>query len=227
MANSKTELSAEEEEIFNAEWSLLFTRRFRQREVMDIYEDHRDSILDACKVAKYELEADFGGANARTNEFGWMPILPNHLLTTDTGGPANSYDEASWDRFITTDNVTSNPSNNYGWINWIGTPSANLKLSKYCCLVCVGFADPVPNPKIDAILAKIKSVDYPIWYFGDRLSETDYHAMELTMPFIVEPEQEFYLQTLCGRAGLDRLRPLGAMFAKGDYMRDTGAYTKV
>ncbi len=226
MANSKSDLSSDERAIFDAEWNLLFTRRFQEREVMDIYEDHRDSILDACKVAKYELEADFGGANARTNEFGWMPILPNHLLTTDLAGKSTSYSESSWDRFIETDDV-KNVTNGYGWINWIGASDANFKLSKYCCMVCIGFSDPVPEPKIDAILAKIKSVDYPIWYFGDRFSETDYHSIELTMPFIVEPEQEFYLQTLCGRAGADKLRPLGAMFAKGDYMRDKTAFAKV
>ncbi|NIA10052.1 MAG: hypothetical protein GWP10_10075 [Nitrospiraceae bacterium] len=223
----ETELTDDEKAIFNAEWSLLLTRHFRYREVMDIFEDHRDSIFEAAKIAKYELDAGFGGANARTNEFGWMPIMPQHLRSLSTA-PPSTYEHVSWDRYITTTDVNStSPLAGVGWKWWLPSAEGNVKLSKYCTMVVVGFADPVPVPKVDAILAKIKSVDYPIWYFGDRLAETDYHVFELTEPFVVEKEQEFYLQTHCCSAGLDKLRPLGIMYAKGDYMRDKDAYLKV
>jgi len=80
MAETREGLTSEEEAIFNAEWSLMLTRHFRYREVMDVFEDFRDQIKETAAIAKYELEATFGGANARTNEFGWMPIMPQHLL---------------------------------------------------------------------------------------------------------------------------------------------------
>jgi hypothetical protein len=217
-------LSAEEEAIFNAEWSLMLTRHFRYREVMDVFEDHRDAILETANIAKGELEADFGGANAKTNEFGWMPILPQHLLTGNNA--IDAFSAVTWDRDITTADVTTLTSGTMGWKDFIGSSSGNYKLSRYGTMIVVGFADPVEVPKIDAILAKIKSADYPVWYFGDRLAETDYHVMELTEPFVVEKEQEFYLQKHCLRAGRDSLRPLGIMYAKGDYMRDKGAYGK-
>jgi len=223
-AETREGLTPEEEDIFNAEWSLMLTRHFRFREVMDVFEDHRDAILETAAIAKYELDASFGGANARTNEFGWMPILPQHLLAADA---PSTYAHVSWDRNITTANVIDTTLGGVGWQYWLPGAAGNVKLSKYCTMIVVGFFDPVPVPKVDAILAKIKATDYPIWYFGDRLAETDYHVIELTEPFVVEKEQEFYLQTRCASAGKDKLRPLGIMYAKGDYMRDKDAYLKV
>ena len=225
MAKTREELSSEEDERFNAEWSLLLTRHFRYREVMDIFEDHRDAIRETANIAKGVLEADFGGANARTNEFGWMPILPQHLLTGNDA--IDAFSDVTWDRDISTSDVTTVSAGTAGWKDWIGGSTTNYKLSRYGTMIIIGFADPVEVPKVDAILAKIKSTDYPMWYFGDRLAETDYHVIELTEPFVVEAEQEFYLQKHCLRAGRDSLRPLGIMYAKGDYMRDKGAYSKI
>ena len=214
---NKTELEQDEKDIFEAEWDLLWTRHFKAREVIDVYQDHKASIMEACEVAKYQLEAKFGGANAKTNEFGWMPILPNALLATTTP----TYATATWKKDITTANVTTR------WIDWIGTSSTNLKLSKYATLIIIGFADPIDEPKIGAILAKVKGVDHPIWYFDDQMQETDYPVVELTVPIVVEPEQEFYLQKLAVQAGRDNLRPLGVYFAKGDHMRDKDLYARV
>lgn len=223
MAETREGLTSEEDAIFNAEWSLMLTRHFRYREVMDVFEDFRDQIKETAAIAKYELESSFGGANARTNEFGWMPIMPQHLLTGNA--VIDAFADVTWDRDITTSDVTTvSATHTVGWKDWIGASTANYKLSKYATMICVGFFDPIPEPKIDAILAKIKATDYPIWYFGDRIAETDYHVIQLTEPFVVEKEQEFYLQTHCCRAGKDRLRPLGIMYAKGDYMRNKGAY---
>jgi hypothetical protein len=224
MAETREGLTSEEDAIFNAEWNLMLTRHFRYREVMDVFEDFRDQIKETAAIAKYELESSFGGANARTNEFGWMPILPQHLLAS---AAPTTYAEVTWDRNITTADVVDTDLGGVGWKYWLPSASGNVKLSKYCTMIVIGFFDPVPVPKVDAILAKIKATDYPIWYFGDRVAETDYHVIELTEPFVVEKEQEFYLQTHCSNAGLDKLRPLGIMYAKGDYMRDKTAYLKV
>jgi len=225
MAETREGLTSEEDAIFNAEWSLMLTRHFRYREVMDVFEDHRDAIKETAAIAKYELEATFGGQNARTNEFGWMPILPQHLLAASA---PTTYAEVSWNRDITTANVVDATTlGGVGWQWWLPASDGTVKLSKYATMIVIGFFDPVPVPKVDAILAKIKATDYPVWYFGDRFAETDYHIMELTEPFVVEKEQEFYLQTHCCSAGQDKLRPLGIMYAKGDYMRDKDAYLKV
>lgn len=211
------ELTSKEDEIFEAEWDKFITRHTKVREVVDVYQDHKDWIKEACRIAKYQLEAPFGGINAKTNEFGWMPILPNFLLATSTP----TYATATWVQYITTTNVTTR------WIDWIGTSSSNLKLSKYGTLITIGFHDPVEVPKIDGLLAKVKGTDYPIWYFGEAMEETDYHVYELTDPIIVEKEQEFYIQELCGRAGVTKIRPIGVYYAKGDHMRDKNAYAKV
>ncbi len=214
----KVDLIQTEDDLFENQWDKFVTKHFRSREFLDMFQDHKDAIKEACRVAKYQLEAPFGGANASTNQFGWGPILPNHLLATS----APTYATATWMQYITTANVTTR------WIDWIGTSSSNLKLTKYGTMIIVGFADPEPGDgKIGAILAKIKGKDYPIWDFNDSMVDTDLKIYELVEPFIVEKEQEFYLQERADRAGVTQLRPVGVFFAKGDYMRDKSAYAKV
>lgn len=219
MANEyqATELTSAENELFESEWDAFVTKHFRSRETVDIFQDHKANIKEACRIAKYQLESSFGGLNANSNEFGWMPIMPNFLLAT----AAPTYATATWMKYITTANVTTR------WIDWIGSSSTNLKLSKYGTLIIIGFADPSEVAKIDAIQANVKGKEYPIWYFGEKMRDTDQKLYELTAPIVVEKEQEFYLQILCGRAGVTELRPLGVYFAKGDHMRDQSAYAKV
>lgn len=217
MAYQTEALLQDEEDIFNAEWDALTTKHYQFRESSDVFSDHRDAIHEATEIAKYQLEADFGGQNAQTNQFGWMPILPNFLLATSTP----TYQTATWRQYIETSDVTTR------WKDYIGSSASNLKLSKYAAMIIIGFADPVTDPKIDAILAKAKGQEYPIWAFGDAMRGTDNNIYELTTPLVIEPEQEIYLQQLCGRAGLSELRPIGIYFAKGDHMRDKAAYAKV
>lgn len=211
------DLTSDEDTIFENEWDKFFTKHFRAREVIDLYQDNKENIKEAARVAKYQLEASFGGQNAKTNEFGWTWIQPNHLLAT----AAPTYATATWNRYITTANVTTR------WIDWIGSAATNLKLTKYGTLIIIGFADPVDEPKIDAVLAKVKGTEYPIWYFGDAMMDTDWRVVELTAPIILEKEQEMYLQTLAGRAGLDKLQPLGVFYGKGDYLRSKTAYAQI
>lgn len=216
----KQELTSQEDTLFENQWDKFLTRHFRAREVIDLFQDHKDVIKEAARVAKYQLEAPFGGANAETNQFGWLPILPNFLLTASGADP--TYATSTWRKYITTANVTDRWMTSY----W-GTPSANLKLTKYGTMVVVGFYDPVEVPKIGALLAKIKGKDYPIWDFGDSMLGTDYPIFELVEPFIVEKEQEFYIQARADRAGVTELRPLGVFYAKGDYMRNKKAAATV
>lgn len=214
----KVDFVQAEDDLFENQWDKFVTKHFRAREFLDLFQDHKDAIKEAARVAKYQLEAPFGGANASTNQFGWGPILPNHLLATSTP----TYATATWMQYITTANVTSR------WIDWIGTSASNLKLTKYGTMIVIGFADPEPGDgKIGAILAKIKGRDYPIWDFNDMMVDTDMKVVELVEPFIVEKEQEFYLQQRADRAGVTQLRPIGVFYAKGDYMRDKNAYAKI
>ena len=221
----KSELTTEEDSLFDSEWDSFLTRHFREREVIDVYQDHYDAIKETCRVAKYQLESIFGGVNARSNEFGWMPIMPQHLLATTIP----TYATKTWEQTITTTDVVtgSQATPVPGWKDWIGTSASQLKVSKYGTLIIVGFHDPVDVPKIDGILANIKSVGYPIWYFGSKMQYTNYPIMELTTPIVVEKEQEFHLQEFCGRAGISKLRQLGVYFATGDHMRDRNAYAQI
>ncbi len=213
----KEELSASEDKIFEDEWDRFVTRHFKQREAVDIFQDNRDQIKEACRIAKYQLESPFGGANAGTNEFGWMPIMPNFILATTTP----TYATGTWVQYLTTANVSSR------WIAWLGSSSSKIKLSKYATMIMIAVHEPEEVAKVGGLVANIKGKDYPIWYFDDVMMEQDYKVFELPAPIVVEKEQEFYIRQLVMRAGRSQLRPLGVYFAKGDHMRDESAYAKI
>lgn len=216
MAES-TPLTAEENGIFNDEWDAFVTRHFKAREVNDIFMDNRDAVLEACEIAKYELEAGFGGVNAAPNQFGWMPIQPAFLLASGTP----TYATSTWNRYITTANVTGS----YGYTDWVGGSSGSLNTSKYSTLVLLGFENPAEIPKVGGVLAEIKAKKYPLWHFGDAM-QADRHVYELPTPIVIEPTQDIYLQTLNIAAGRDELRPIGVNFLDGAQMRSKSAYAQ-
>lgn len=221
MAGEMADLTSGEQEIFDKEWDSFVATHVVQRDITDMYEDNKAQILDACKIAKYQLEVDFGGIHARTNEFGWQEIHPNVLLGTTSRSTA-IYSENTWAKNYTSANVTSL------WVDWIGSSTSDLQLSKYATMVVIGFADMVDVPKVHAIKAKIKGMDYPIWYMQNAMETPGgYHVYELPKPFVVEKEQNMYMQVKVVKAGDDALRPIGVYFTRGDQLRSKTAYAQV
>jgi len=214
---SSEPLTTVETDIFNNEWDAFVTRHFVSREVNDIFMDNRDAVYEGCEIAKYELEAGFGGVNAAPNQFGWMPIQPAFLLASGTP----TYATNTWNRYITTANVTDS----YGYTDWVGTSSGSLNTSKYSALVLLGFEDPAEIPKVGGVLAEVKAKKYPLWYFGEAM-RGDRHVYELPTPLVVEPTQDIYLQTLNIAAGRDELRPIGVNFLTGAQMRTKSAHAE-
>jgi len=222
MAGEMTDLSSDEQAIFDAEWDSFVATHLAQRDFVDVYEDNKQQILDSCKIAKYQLEVSFGGINAKTNEFGWQEIHPNILLGT-TSRSTPIYSENTWNKKYVSSDVTG------VWADWIGTSTADLQLSKYATMVIIGFIDPVDEPKIHAIKAKIKGSDYPIWYMQNAMmpGKNNLHLYELPKPFVIEKEQNLYLQTKIVQAGDDALRPIGVYFTRGDQLRNKTAYAQI
>lgn len=216
MAGEMAELTKREEDIFNAEWDSFVAKHYPQRDFVDVFEDNKSQILDALKIAKYQLEVEFGGINAKTNEFGWSPIQPNFLLAT----AAPTYATSTWKKNYTTANVTTM------WLDWIGSSTTNVQLSKYATMILIGFHDPVDLPKISAIKGLFKGDEYPIWWVEEAL-RAGVHIYELPQPVLIEPEQTLYMQTKVYQAGDDELRPLGVYFGRGDHLRDKSAYAKI
>lgn len=222
MAGEMADLSEKEQEIFNKEWDSFVATHLAQRDFVDIFEDNKEQILEACKIAKYQLECDFGGVNCKTNEFGWQEIHPAILQTSSS---ATTYSVNTWHKNYATSDVTTI------WKDWIGTSSASLQLSKYATMIVIGFIDPVENPKVDAIKATIKGNEYPIWYMQNAMmpnaGNNNLHVYELPKPFVVEKEQNMYLQARIARAGDDELRPIGVYFGRGDHLRSKTAYAQI
>lgn len=214
---SSEPLTSVEVDIFNSEWDAFITRHFVSREVNDIFNDNRDAVMEACEIAKFELECGFGGINAAPNQFGWLPIQPAYLLATS----APTYATNTWNRYITTANLTAG----YGYTDWVGSSDSSLVTSKYSTLVLLGFEDPAEVPKVGGVMAEIKAKKYPLWYFGESM-RGDRHVYEMPTPIVIEPTQDIYLQTLNVIAGRDELRPIGVNFLDGAQMRTKGAYAQ-
>lgn len=216
MAGEMAELTQRENEIFNNEWDSFVAMHYPHRDFVDVFEDNKNQILDALKIAKFQLESEFGGINAKTNEIGWTPIQPNFLLATTTP----TYATTTWKKNLATSDVTTI------WKDWLGSSSTNVQLSKYATMIVIGFHDPVELPKISAIKATIKGDEYPIWWVEEAL-RAGVHIYELPQPFLIEKEQNIYLQYKVYQAGDDELRPIGVYFGRGDHLRDKNAYAKV
>ena len=223
MTYNKKSLTDEEKEIFDVQFPITITKHLKYREFTDIFEDNRDVILEAAEISKYQLEAVFGGVNCTTAQFGWtFPTAAMFKQTSST----HAYNTNTWNKYISTSDVT-NVSSTYGWLDYIGTSSSAFKMSKYGCMVILGFVDPVEKPKVDALLATVKAVDYPRWDMSWEMESSDLNIYELVDPIILEKEQEMYIQEHVCAAGLDKLQPIAICFGKGDWLRSKNAYAQI
>lgn len=220
MAGEMAELTQDEQDIFNAEWDKFVTLHYPEREFMDIFEDNKQQILDALKIAKYQLEMEFGGINAATNQIGWTMIQPNHVLAQSA---VPTYATTTWKKNYTTSDVTTMwAATTY----WLGTNSVDFHVSKYATMILLGFYDPVDVPKISAIKANIKGEEYPIWWVENAL-KAGIHVYELPQPIVIEREQTYTMQVKVASAGDDELQPLGVYFGRGDHLRNKAAYAQI
>lgn len=216
MAGEMAELAQSETDIFNAEWDKFIAIHYPQREFMDVFEDNKQQVLDAIKIAKFQLEVEFGGINCSSNQFGWTMIQPNHVLAT----AAPAYSTNTWMKNWATSDVVSM------WADLWGTSTTDKQVSKYATMILLGFYDPVELPKVSAIKAKIKGEEYPIWWIENAVRE-GVHIYELPQPIVIEKEQTYYFQAKIARAGDDELQPFGVYFGRGDHLRSKTAYAQV
>lgn len=216
MAGEMAELTEQEQNIFNAEWDKFITVHFPEREFMDIFEDNKQQVIDALKIAKFQLELEFGGINAASNQIGWTMIQPNFVLATTT--PA--YSTSTWMKNWDSSNVTTI------WNDLWGSSTTYKQVSKYATMLLLGFYDPVDLPKVSAIKANIKDTEYPIWWI-DHAIRSGVHIWELPQPIVIEKEQTYYFQAKIARPGDDELQPFGVYFGRGDHLRNKSAYAQV
>jgi len=217
MAGEMAELTQDEQDIFNNEWDKFVTLHYPEREFMDIFEDNKQQILDTLKIAKYQLEMEFGGINASSNQIGWTMIQPNYVLAQDA---VPTYATTTWKKNYATSDVTTM------WAYLWGSSSTDFHVSKYGCMILLGFYDPVDIPKISAVKAKIKGDEYPVWWIEHAL-KAGIHVYELPQPIVLEKEQTYNMQAKCASAGDDELQPLGVYFGRGDHLRSKTAYAQI
>jgi hypothetical protein len=216
MAGEMADLTQREMDVFNAEWDSFVALHYPERDFVDVFEDNKSQILDTLKISKFQLEVEFGGIHAATNQFGWTMIQPNFVLATTTP----TYETSTWMKNYATSDVTTI------WKDLWGTSTTDKQVSKYATMILLGFYDPVDVPKVSAIKAKIKGDEYPIWWIENAI-RSGLHIYELPQPIVIEKEQTYYIQAKIARAGDDELQPFGVYFGRGDHLRSKTAYAQI
>jgi hypothetical protein len=160
---------------------------------------------------------EFGGVNAATNQIGWTMIQPNFVLAQSA---VPTYATTTWKKNYVSSDVTTM------WADLFGSSTTDYHVSKYACMLLLGFYDPVEVPKISAIKAKIKGEDYPIWWVENAL-KGGIPIYEMPEPIVIEKEQTYYIQAKVASAGDDELQPFGVYFGRGDHLRSKTAYAQI
>lgn len=199
------DLDDDEIYLFEKEWKVFTSHHLHDSAYSNIFEHHKSAIKEAACKSKYTIKRQFGGENPNTNEFGWMPILPRILMPAAV---------PTWRKEITEENVT------FRWADWIGTPLlSGISAGDKSTMIIIGFVDPVAKPPIDAIRVQAHGVQYPAWSFGECMEACTRNAYMLSTPIHLTNRDRLYIQQLCGRPGISRLRPLGVHFTTSDNMR--------
>lgn len=188
-------LSALEVSLFDTEYHDVLTTILGERDIVSTFEGNVDFILTALDVAKAQFESKpFGGANARSNEFGFQIIRPEHVGFS------------TWDG--------SNTAT--GWGNWIGSAAAPITNSTEIFMAILGLVNYDPSPKTSAIRATIGNTSFPVWYFenNQRLANS-VRMFELPKKVWIESELTFNIRKKRDAVGTDSLALLGLSFVEG------------
>lgn len=185
-------------EIFDAEFANLVQTELRDRRVQDLYASNVPIILETLDIAKAQFNNNkFAGENARSNEFGFMQIRPEHVGFS------------TWD----------GENTGTGWGDWIGSSSSQVTLSEEVLLSILGVVNYDPSPKSSAAKAVIGNTTFPVWYMeqSQRLPGT-LQIKELANKIYIEPEMTFNIRKKRDSVGYDSLALAGIAFVEGSTM---------
>lgn len=188
-------LTANEVSLFDTEFHDVISSILANRDVVATYETNVDFILTAMDVAKAQFESKpFGGVNARSNEFGFQVIRPEHVGFS------------TWDG--------SNTAT--GWGNWIGSSASPVTNSSELFLAVLGLVNYDPSPKTSAIKATIGNTTFPVWYYenNQRLFNS-VRMFELPKKIWIESEITYSIRKKRDAIGTDSLALMGLSFVEG------------
>ena len=150
------------------------------------------SILrELIERAKFQLGREFGGANAKSNEIGFMPIQPHHV-----GG------SLTW-------------SGNYGSTGWQTSSSgSNNNVMKNTTIpddTWIGFwawEDRNELPKVEALQATVGNEQLQIDDIYNVLTDA-HHRHILQEPVLLLPKSIYKMDTKVRQIGDSELKPVG------------------
>jgi len=160
--------------------------------VRDLVEVNLGAIINLARAVKAQAKSDFAGIIGRGNELTATRILPE--MFKNVWGSSTT----KWDY-----NVTS-----AGVIEYIGTENNPESTAEEEGYIILGFIDPVAEPIITKAQivkdnTRYQSVDLCFNY------SSGYPLAALPEPWVILPEQEFFIKVKAKDSGVTRLEPVG------------------
>jgi hypothetical protein len=192
------EIEPAELDIFDAEMSQLVQTELADRKLVSLFANNVPFIVETLDIAKAQFDGNrFAGENARSNEFGFSLIRPEHVGFS------------TWDG----ENITN------GWGDWVGSSSSQITNSESVLLTILGLVNYDPSPKSSAIKATIGNTSFPVWYIeqSQRLPGS-LQIKELANKVYIEPENTYNVRKKNDEIGFDSMALSGIAFAEGSEM---------
>ena len=177
----------------NALLKILEAQMFHASDpVRDLVEVNLGAIINLARAVKAQANSDFAGIFGRGNELTATRILPE--MFKKVWGVSTT----KWDY-----NVTS-----AGTIEYIGTEADPETTAEEEGIIILGFIDPVA----ESVITKAQIVKDNTRYQSADLCfnySSGYPLAALPEPWVILPEQNFYIKVKAKDSGVTKLEPIG------------------
>ena len=165
--------------------------------------------LTSAGIAKKSMDLAFGGVEPSSGQFGMVPLMSYPLLASRT-----------WNVTVTA-----------GWQNHWGTSaspiSGNATAGSQRMYAFQDLISPGPS-SLQALRFNINEHQYPVYpveLFANVPKTNSYLSLiPLLAKILIHTKGKFYMRSQCHQAGVEKLIPLGLMFAEFAYINTEGSF---
>ena len=205
-------LTADEVALFDKDFGGLANKFLKlDPEVGRNFMEARSWYLTSAGIAKDSMRLTFGGVEPSSGQFGMAPLMSYPMLAART-----------WNV-----NVVA------GWQNYWGSSASPIAGSAVSgSQKMYAFQDIIsPGPSsIQALRFNINEHQYPVYpvELFTKVPKTNSYLklIPLWMRPLIHTKGKFYLRVQCEQAGVEKIQPLGLLFAEFAYLNtETNFYT--
>jgi len=190
-----------------------FVLAFQEREVVDLFNRHKQEILMGAMVAKAQMNTTFDGEMPASNKFGMCLPRAIFLGIGDDWGDANSWTAGSAQNWI-----------HSGTTRMGGSSGNAIKIGENQVTVLIAYGSLHKSPKIESIYYEIDGKPKPVIVTTLMTQLSDFHFKELDNAIFLYEDKEFLAQvfissTAYGSTVADIPFFFGASFIKEPQLR--------